>query len=118
MELASTHQDTISQGLKLQKIMHFHILVVQQIFHVLAHIKSMSLRFKEPLCNQSITHKRNYHQDIFSLSVRDVEVLCHVASANRMEFTNVHLLTDSAVCTTEFIMSPTQQPSQANGSIG
>ena len=46
-----------------------------------------------------------------------MEVLCQVASANRMEFTNVHLLTDAAVCSTEFIMSPIQQPSQATGSI-
>jgi hypothetical protein len=46
-----------------------------------------------------------------------VEVLCQVASAKRMEFTYVHLLTDAAVCSIEFIMSPTQKPSQANQSI-
>jgi hypothetical protein len=40
-----------------------------------------------------------------------------MSSVNRLEFTNVHLLTDAAVCSTEFIMSPIQQPSQANGSI-
>jgi hypothetical protein len=46
-----------------------------------------------------------------------VEVQCHVASSNRMMFTNVHLLTDAAVSSTEFIVSPIQQPLQANGSI-
>jgi hypothetical protein len=55
-------------GVQTTKNMHFHIMVAHQIFHVLAHIKFMSLRSKEPLCNQSINHERNYHQDIFSLS--------------------------------------------------
>jgi hypothetical protein len=40
-----------------------------------------------------------------------------VPGANRIVFTNVHLLTDAAVCSTEFIMSATQQHLQANGSI-
>jgi len=29
-----------------------------------------------------------------------------MSSVNRMEFTNVHLLTHAGVCFTEFIMSP------------
>jgi hypothetical protein len=46
-----------------------------------------------------------------------VDVLCHVASSNQMMITNVHLLTDAAVSSTEFIISHIQQPLQANGSI-